>query len=54
MDKNVNGTSPALDLVQVCYSTVVCGEAGGNWNIIIVPLGILCTLAVLIILRKKR
>ncbi len=36
MHKDVNGTSPTLDLAQVCYSTIPAGP--GGWNIVMVPL----------------
>ena len=52
MYKDIAGTSPTLDLVQVCYSTIAAG--GSGWNFIVVVTIILTALAVVIIFNRRR
>lgn len=51
MQKDVNGTSPTLDLVQVCYSTT---PAGGGWNVLVIATLVAVTAVLGIAGMKKR
>jgi len=49
IQKDVNGTSPTLDLVQVCYSTI----PEGGWNVLVI-VGMVAVAAVLSIAGMKK
>jgi len=49
MQKDINGTSPTLDLVQVCYSTI----PEGGWNVLVI-VGMVAVAAVLSIAGMKK